>query len=994
MRIFYSIALLVLPMYLVAQPINNECIDAIPLTDLNLWCSSPEAYTNVGATPSAQTLPSCFSATQPNRDVWFSLVAEADNLNVTVLGNLPFSDGGTLQLPQIAIYTGTCNNLTEVECTIADVGQNFVQTFADGLEIGQTYYIRINGRNGLTGTFQLCVNNYFDIPEPSGDCNTAVILCDKSPFTVDYISGVGTDPNEIDDASCSRPTCDIGESNSIWYKWTCKDPGTLTFTITPLNPIDDIDFIVYELPNGIDNCSNKQEIRCMASGANNGQAFSTWEPCTGATGLSTSETDDLEFCGCDPGDNNFIRAIQMVAGRSYALVINNFSESAAGFSIAFGGTGTFQGPEAAFTALPETICVGDAVTLTDASTYIGNLIGWEWHFGAGASIASANSEGPHNVSYNTPGIKTVVLEVESDRGCLVTEVATIEVQCCGDHFDVNANINPLDCPNTNTGTIDLTVSNPYGPYTYIWSNMANTQDILGLNQGPYTVTITDQVTCDTVMTFNVPSPTPLAFDTLITMPTCNGGTDGAATLVTTGGTPPYQYNWQNTGFTNNNTISNVSQGDYQVVVRDANGCEETLLIPIHELELILDPAVQAITPPSCTGFSNGSIVVQIDNGLPPYQYDWNDGNGYVSANSLVNISAGVYVVEVLDANLCKGTFNFDMQDYPPVTLAFDVTDVSCFGLSDGSVTAVAGGGVGNYTYSWSTSASTAEISQLSAGNYAVTVLDGNGCTINGATSVTQPPQLFIDVVNIIDNICYGEAEGSVEVIGSGGTSPYEYSWDGQFFQVEPLFENLLSGNYTFTVMDAMGCIATVQATVNQPPQLIVNAGPDVFIDLGYDTRLNATSSDPSVTWAWTPTDSLSCTDCPNPIANPVNTTTYTITATDLLGCQASDEVIVRVIKNRPIYIPNAISSNNDGINEAFTLYGGPAAREIKTLRIFSRWGSLVFEARNIPLGQERYGWDGTFLGRPVNTGVFAYMAEVTFIDGETVLYEGDVTVIK
>ncbi|NUQ23536.1 MAG: gliding motility-associated C-terminal domain-containing protein [Saprospiraceae bacterium] len=996
MRTFYLPAFILafFPLSLWAQPSNNECANAIVLSELNLWCSEVEAYTNVSATPSSQTLPSCFSAAQPNRDVWFTLTATAEILNVSVLGNLVFSEGGTIQLPQIAIYSGNCGSLTEIACETSDFGQNFVQAFAEGLQVGQTYFLRVSARNGLTGTFQLCVNNYNRIPQPSADCNTAVILCDKSPFTVDYFEGVGNDPNEIDDANCSRPTCDIAESNSIWYKWTCKDPGSLTFNITPLNPIDDIDFIVYELPNGIDNCSNKQEIRCMAAGAINGAPFSEWEPCTGPTGLSLTETDEVEYCGCDPGQNSYIEALQMVAGRSYALVINNFSESAAGFSIEFGGTGTFLGPDAAFTALPITACVGQPVTLTDASTFIGNIVGWQWQFGANASITSAGTEGPHSVTYNRPGTKSISLTVETDRGCLVTEIATIEVECCPDHFSVSADINPLLCPNTATGAIDVSVTNNFGPYTYLWSSGPNSQDINGINQGNYTITITDAATCDTVLTYNVPSPPPMEFDTLVTMPTCNGGTDGAVTLVVSGGSPPFQFNWQNTGFTNNNSLNNISQGDYAVVVRDANGCEENLLLPVRELELVLDPAVQAVTPPSCFGFSDGSIVVNIDNGLPPYQYDWNDGNGFVGDNSLSGITAGSYTVEVLDANLCRGFFEFDMQDYPPVTLDFIVINVSCNSLLDGSVTAVAGGGVGNYSYQWSSGQVTAGIDQLPAGNYAVTVLDGNGCEINGQATVTEPPPLFIDVVDVIDNICFGESEGSIEVAGSGGTAPFSYSIDDNNFQVEAIFANLPAGDYTLTVMDAMGCTAITEAAINQPPQLIVDAGPDVFIELGYDTRLNAVSNDPGVTYAWTPTDSLSCTDCPNLIANPSSTTTYLITVTDALGCQATDEVVVRVIKNRPIYIPNAISSNNDGINDAFTLYGGPAARRIKTLKVFSRWGSLVFDGRNLPMGEETYGWDGTFLGRPVNTGVFVFLAEVEFIDDEVVLYEGDITVVK
>ena len=99
----------------------------------------------------------------------------------------------------------------------------------------------MSARNTYSGTFELCVKNFTLIPEPSGDCPTGVLLCDKSPFTVESIIGPGSLPNEVDPTSCTR-----SEISSVWYKWTCMDPGSLTFTLTPSNPQDDLDFIVYD----------------------------------------------------------------------------------------------------------------------------------------------------------------------------------------------------------------------------------------------------------------------------------------------------------------------------------------------------------------------------------------------------------------------------------------------------------------------------------------------------------------------------------------------------------------------------------------------------------------------------------------------------------------------------------------------------------------------------------------------------------------------------
>lgn len=993
------LALSLITVQLFAQPSNDECIDAIPLSDVSNWCSDVGGFSNVGATESPEESPNCFPNNQTSNDVWFSFTATGTVLNVSVVGNnSPNSPGGSLEDPQVAIYAGACGSLVEEECISDAFNINAVETFVSSIVPGDTYFLRVSARNGAIGTFQLCINNFNEVPEPSGDCNTGVILCDKSPFSVQFTTGVGNNPNEIaPDAGCNTGGCQIAESSSSWYKWTCDDPGSLVFTITPLNPIDDIDFVLYELPNGIDDCSGKFDIRCMASGENVGAPFAEWEPCTGATGLEFNDPDQSETCGCQTGDNNFLAEIQMTEGTSYALVINNFSNSGSGFSIEFDGTGTFLGPQAAFTTSESdnTTCVGDPLTFTDASTFIGDIVGWKWSFGQGATPTSASTEGPHSVSYDTPGLRTVVLEVESDRGCLVTEIAQIMVECCDDHFSVNANISDLDCPNDQTGAIDLTTASDYLPATFEWSSGQSSEDITGLGLGEYMVTIVDESTCDTVLNYAVAGPPPIILSPQITMPTCNGGTDGAITLEVTGGTPGYQYNWENTGFTNDNTLTDISQGDYTVTVRDQNGCEEEMIIEVRELELTLDPAVQAITPPSCTGFSDGSIQVVISNGLPPYQYDFNDGNGFGDENTLSNLSAGVYQVDVQDANLCTGSFTFNMEDPPPLVLDFDPINVSCFGESDASVTVIASGGVGGYSYNWNTGSTSETISQLPAGNYAVTVLDANNCEIQSAITITEPNPLFIDLGEVIDVICNGEATGSITVIGSGGTTPYEYTLDGATFQSSNTFDNLLAGTYEISVVDAMGCSVSLEATITEPPPLVVNAGPDQLIDLGFSTDITATVSEFPVTFEWMPADFLSCMDCIDPeVIMPPNTITYTITVTNPDGCTATDDITITVIKNRPIYIPNAFSPNDDGINDAFTLYGGPAAREIVDIKIFNRWGGLVFERQNIALNDEALGWDGLFKGQPVNPGVFTFFAEVQFIDEEIVLLEGDVTVVR
>ena len=495
---------------LFAQPANDECIDAIPLSNVTNWCSAADEFTSINATVSPEANPQCFPNNSDVLDVWFSFVAEGSAVNVNIIGDIANTPQGTIQDPQFALYAGDCNNLSLLVCQSDNSDNDQIGAIETELTVGDTYYIRVNGRFAHTGTFQICLNSFTAVPPPDGDCPTAVILCDRSPFAVDFVVGVGNIPGEIGDVSCNGVTCDFSESSSTWYKWTCDQSGPLAFTLTPNNPVDDLDFVVYELPNGIDDCTGRFDLRCMASGENVGADFSEWQACTGATGLSLSDGDDSETCGCQAGDNNFARAVDMVAGRSYALVVNNFSQSGNGFSIEFDqspGTGTFVGPNADFNFTPNQVCVGESVTFTDASSFIGNIEAYDWNFGATATPNTMATEGPHQVSFDTPGTKTVVLEVTTERGCIVTHIAlTVEVVCCDDHFTVDADISNVDCPDSADGAIDITVTNAFGPYGYNWDTGAQTEDVAGLLPGTYIVTIVDESSCEDTFPFTVDSP--------------------------------------------------------------------------------------------------------------------------------------------------------------------------------------------------------------------------------------------------------------------------------------------------------------------------------------------------------------------------------------------------------------------------------------------------------------------------------------------------------
>jgi len=408
-----------------AGPANEQCSKAILLRDVKGWCSSPRQFTNVGAASSGVANPGCFPsyALDADNDVWFKFVAVAKTASISVTGAIASNPGGTLQNPQLAVYRGACSaGLREIACISDGQGYHIVETFVNDLSVGETYFIRVDGRNNKTGTFQLCVNNFNPVPSPSSDCSSAVVLCDKSPFTVPSVTGAGRDRRELPPGICVPE-----ESQSAWYKWTCDQPGTLTFTLKPVNPSDDLDFVVFALPGGVDNCSLKFPLRCMASGEEVGAPYSVWSRCSGPTGLRAGEPDISEDQGCKVGDNNFVAALLMEAGKSYALMVNNYHNTGNGFSIEFGGTGTFTGPTAHFTVSKLKIPKGDKLTVKNASSFPGGIKKWEWDFGVDAKPQSAVGQGPHTVEYGSTGKKSISLVIETGNGCQVTKVRSIQV---------------------------------------------------------------------------------------------------------------------------------------------------------------------------------------------------------------------------------------------------------------------------------------------------------------------------------------------------------------------------------------------------------------------------------------------------------------------------------------------------------------------------------------------------------------------------------------
>src|SRR6185437_7576648 len=367
----------------------------------------------------------------------------------------------------------------------------------------------------------------------------------------------------------------------------------------------------------------------------------------------------------------------------------------------------------------------------------------------------------------------------------------------------------------------------------------------------------------------ITQPTALGVITSTTPANC-GSSNGSATATPSGGTGAYTYSWAPVGGTNA-TATGLSGGSYTVTVHDANGCSVTAsaLVTNTGAETV---TISSVTNVLCNGGSTGSITSNVVGGSAPYTYAWTPSGGTGATAS--NLSAATYTVTVHDASGCIATASATITQPPVLSVVIaPIVNVKCNGGNTGSLTASPAGGTGAYTYAWTPSGGTnATASNLTIGTYTITVKDANGCSVTASATITQPTVLTANITGNTPVTCNGGNNGSATVTAGGGTGAYTYVWTPSG-GTGATASNLTAGTYTVTVNDANGCTVTASATITQPPAMTVTpANPSICS--GGSVILTASGA---ATYTWSPGIGLSTTVGPVVTANPLVTTSYTVT---------------------------------------------------------------------------------------------------------------------
>jgi hypothetical protein len=326
-------------------------------------------------------------------------------------------------------------------------------------------------------------------------------------------------------------------------------------------------------------------------------------------------------------------------------------------------------------------------------------------------------------------------------------------------------------------------------------------------------------------------------------------------------------------------------------------------------------------------------------------------------------------------------------------------NVRCSSDSDGSISITPQSGTAPFTAVWSNGNTGLSQTSLSAGGYEVTLTDALGCQWSQAMQLTAPPPLGVNT-SLIRPVCFGQDNGAISISGiTGGPGPYNVTLNGTgqgFADVFPfVIQGLRSGDYQLEIEDKNGCMLEITETILSPLQLTVNLGPDTTIQFGDSIYLVPVINSPKLdTFIWSPITWLAQPDSFYTKAGPPASITYKLFIKDEQGCEARDEIYVGVNRKPRVYLPNAIKPDSPELNDAFTIFGGPEVAKVRYMRIFDRWGELVFENNDFLPNDTRSGWKGTHRGEYVNPGVFVYVIEVEYFSGETEIFAGDVTVIR
>jgi len=456
--------------------------------------------------------------------------------------------------------------------------------------------------------------------------------------------------------------------------------------------------------------------------------------------------------------------------------------------------------------IQEVSCFGDADGILSASATGGTgELTFNWTAEGSSPVIENLSAGVYSLS------------ISDESGCSVMYDFTLTQP---EILTQNALVTDLSCYGTSDGSIEIFADGGTAPYTYLWNDVNGSATLSDLVAGTYSVVLQDARNCLSSSDIVISEPTALEISMTSGPLICYGASTGVLSVSANGATPPYQYLWSGPVEITDDSqaeLFDLPAGDYVVEVMDANGCSAIAGGSISESDLIVVNA--DIVDATCLN-PLGSASATVYGGTSPYSVGWYNSAGDLISNldSVENLAPGDDSIIVSDFNDCPGLVSFGISEDVNLNISLQTNNISCFGNADGAITAVLLNGVAPYQYDWSNGAYTAVNSGLSEGEYFVTVTDASGCSNSASATLTMPGLITAYIDSTSNATCNGSSNGYASVVVVGGTAPFYYLWNNEFFG--PVRNDLSADTFEIIVTDDMGCSVSLNDVIISEPSAI------------------------------------------------------------------------------------------------------------------------------------------------------------------------------
>lgn len=574
---------------------------------------------------------------------------------------------------------------------------------------GGTSYQWETGSNTADELLSPVNSDYFTVTVTNGSTscsNIDSVYVTVNPLPVISFAG--------DDTICYGETTTITASGGDSYLWSTTD-NTASVNLSPAST----SYYTVTVTDAVTSCSNVDSIEIFV------------DPLpvivfTGDTSLCIGDSTVLTASGGDTyvwstGSMYDTTMVQPASNTDYYVTVTNSITGCVNndtvtvyvheLPIAVAGPDT-------------TVCEGIPVTLN-----AGGGVTYNWSPSTGLDNPSAQ-----NPVATPSATTTYIVTVANAFSCTDTASVTITINPAP---DVMLGADNAECNGNSDGSAWVSSVSGYAPFTYLWSNASTDTIITGLSAGTYTVTVTDAIGCSTVESIQVTEPTSMKDSLSIVHVSCFGGSNGSIALNMSGGTPPYQYNWDsghNTG-----TITGLSAGSYSVTVTDQNNC----VFMATEIDVLQPDSLlitESINDVSCYGYTNGSATLTVSGGTPPYSYSWSNGD---TLPYLFQVSSGLYYYSITDNNNCTEIGSVLVSEPTPIVVVDSIINASCLESNDGQICIEVYGSSQSLEYYWLVHDTVINecLNNITAGEYTVVVHDYiNNCRDTLTYTVGSGPE--------------------------------------------------------------------------------------------------------------------------------------------------------------------------------------------------------------------------------------------------------------